>query len=618
MANKTFMKTQQIFITALFLFTLALSAMAQNVAVVNAASYAANGGTGTTTGSGIVTPDTIASAFGAFTITAGQPFYLATPGQPLPKTLGGVKVTINGTDSDLLFVGTNQINFVIPTNAPTGAVQTITVTNATGPASTGSVRIETFAPGVFSVTSDGKGIAAANWTQTGVEPYPPVADFTGGTWVARDVSAGTKTTPSFLILYATGVRKRTALSNVAVSIQGVPCQVVYAGPQNFFAGLDQLNVIIPPELAGFQVVNVRVDITENTTTRASNVVTIKLGGTKPSLNILKTLSLAGETVTGELTPTDSVEQNNGSPTGPYYKSLYFIDVYSFTTVQPNTSIAIDLRGDPTVAKPLDTQIILRKVVNPTTQQDFAVDDQGGGLDGSSAFPLDANNNSLIVTVLPEVAEYFIFVTSADVRPVGNVNGQDQGKYTLKFQTNLVTPLVYGQTINNGSITNATKIQSQAGVYVDAYSFTGTEGDSVQIRMASTTANFNPFLILKDVDGNELKIDDNSGGGLTAQIGTTSTPYRLPVTKTGQPVTRTFIILATPLANNFIGNYTLSLNKVAGFAAAQPEIAPELLIPGRNTDDPGGRRANATQDAKYRRGVSRDVLLELLKQQEQQQ
>ena len=617
MANKTFMKTQQIFITALFLFTLALSAMAQNVAVVNAASYAANGGTGTTTGSGIVTPDTIASAFGAFTITAGQPFYLATPGQPLPKTLGGVKVTINGTDSDLLFVGTNQINFVIPTNAPTGAVQTITVTNATGPASTGSVRIETFAPGVFSVTSDGKGIAAANWTQTGVEPYPPVADFTGGTWVARDVSAGTKTAPSFLILYATGIRKRTALNNVAVTIQGVPCQVVYAGPQNFFAGLDQLNVIIPPELAGFQVVNVRVDITENTTTRASNVVTIKLGGTKPSLNILKTLSLAGETVTGELTITDSVEQN-GNPNSPYYKSLYFIDVYSFTTVQPNTSVAIDLRGDPTVAKPLDTEIILRKVVNPTTQADFALDDQGGGLDGSSAFPLDANNNSLLVTVIPDVGEYFIFVTSATVRPIGGVNGQDQGKYTLKFQANVVTPLVYGQTINNGSITNATKIQSQAGVYVDAYSFTGTEGDSVQIRMASTTANFNPFLILKDVDGNELKIDDNSGGGLTAQIGTTSTPYRLPVSKTSQPATRTFIILATPLANNLIGNYTLSLNKVAGFAAAQPEIAPELLIPGRNADDPGGRRANATQDAKYRQGVSRDVLLEMLKQQEQQE
>lgn len=610
MANKTFMKTQQILIAALFFCTLAFSAMAQNVAVVNAASYAANGGTGTTAGSGIVTPDGLSSAFGAFTITAGQPFYSATPGVALPKTLGGVKVTINGTDSDLLFVGTGQINFVVPTNASTGAVQTITVTNSNNSTSTGTVRIETFAPGLFSVTSDGRGIAAANWTPNGVQPYPPVADFTGGAWVARDLSTGTKANPSFLILYATGVRKRAALGNVAVSIQGVPCQVDYAGPQNFFAGLDQINVVIPPELAGLGIVNVRLDITENTTTRTSNVVTVKLGGSLPPLNIIKTLSLAGETVAGELTTTDNVEQDSVT------KNLFFIDVYSFTTVQANTSVAIDLRGEPNVARPLDSTIILRKVAANGSQSFFAADDQGGGLDGSSATPLEGNNNSLLVTVLPEASEYWIFVTSADVRPIGNVNGQDRGKYTLKFQTNVVTPLVYGQTISNGSISSATKIQTSAGVYVDAYSFTGTEADSVQIRMTSSTANFDPFLILKDRNGDELKNDDNSGGNRDAQIGTAGSPFKLPV-NTSMPVARTFIILATPLANNFVGNYTLSLNKVAGFAAAQPEFAPELLIPGRNAEDTDGRRANASRGAMYRKAVSRDVLLEMLKQQEQQ-
>ncbi len=608
MANKTFMKTQQIFITALFLFTLALSAMAQNVAVVNAASYAQNGGTGTTTGSGIVTPDGIASAFGAFTITAGQPFYSATPGQALPKILGGVKVTINGTDADLLFVGTGQINFIIPTNAPTGAVQTITVTNATGPASTGLVRIETFAPGVFSVTADGRGIAAANWTPNGVQPYPPVADFTNGAWVARDLSAGTKTSPSFLILYATGVRKRAALGNVAVSIQGVPCQVDYAGPQGFFVGLDQLNVVIPPELAGLGVLNVRVDITENTTTRASNVVTIKLGGALPNLNIIKTLSLAGETVAGELTITDSVEQDSVS------KNLYFIDVYSFTTVQPNTSIAIDLRGDPTVTNPLDTTVIVRKVQPNGTQPFFGADDQGGRFGSTAANPI-GRDNSLYVTVLPEASEYWVFVTSADVRPIGGINGQDRGKYTLKFQANLVTPLVYGQTINNGNISNATKIQTQAGAYIDAYSFTGTEGDFVQIRMTSTV--FNSFLILADRDGDELATDENSGGGLNAQIGTATTPQRLPV-DTSLPQTRTFIILASPIDNNVVGSYTLSLSKVAGFAEAQPEVTAEILTHERDPANFTGRRANtASRSAIYRKAVSRDVLLEMLKQQEQQ-
>ena len=135
-------------------------------------------------------------------------------------------------------------------------------------------------------------------------------------------------------------------------------------------------------------------------------------------------------------------------------------------------------------------------------------------------------------------------------------------------------------------------------------------------MTSGTANFDPFLLLKDRNGDELKNDDNSGGNRDAQIGTASAPYKLPV-NTSMPVTRTFIIFATPLANNFIGNYTLSLNKVAGFAAAQPEFAPELLIPGRNTEDVGGRRANVSRGAMLRKAVSRDVLLEMLKQQEQQ-
>jgi hypothetical protein len=378
--------------------------------------------------------------------------------------------------------------------------------------------------------------------------------------------------------------------------------------------------VIPPELAGLGVVNVRLDITENTATRTSNVVTVKLapfgtgpGQTLPPINIIKTLSLAGETVAGELTATDSVEQQTRT-TSPFFGSLYFIDVYTFTTVQPNTSIAIDLRGDPTVAKPLDTTIILRKVASNGNQSFFGADDQGGRFGATSANPVGIDN-SLYVTVLPEVSEYWIFVTSADVRPIGGVNGQDRGKYTLKFQTNLVTPLVYGQTITNGSISNATKIQTQAGVYLDAYSFTGTEADSVQIRMTSSTANFDPWLILYGRDGDELIFDDNSGGGLNAQIGTATTPYKLPV-DVSMPVTRNFIILATPLANNFIGNYGLTLNKVAGFAAAQPEFAPELLIPERNIEGIG-ERGKASRGAMYRKAVSRDVLLEMLKQQEQQ-
>jgi uncharacterized protein (TIGR03437 family) len=42
----------------------------------------------------------------------------------------------------------------------------------------------------------------------------------------------------------------TSLDNVHCTIGGVSAPVLYAGPQNTFTGLDQVNVQIPAELAG--------------------------------------------------------------------------------------------------------------------------------------------------------------------------------------------------------------------------------------------------------------------------------------------------------------------------------------------------------------------------------
>jgi uncharacterized protein (TIGR03437 family) len=51
----------------------------------------------------------------------------------------------------------------------------------------------------------------------------------------------------YLSLYATGVR---AAASVTVDIGGTPMQVVYAGPQPQYVGLDQINVLLPVSLRG--------------------------------------------------------------------------------------------------------------------------------------------------------------------------------------------------------------------------------------------------------------------------------------------------------------------------------------------------------------------------------
>lgn len=48
----------------------------------------------------------------------------------------------------------------------------------------------------------------------------------------------------------TGIRGRSLLENVKVTIGGLDAPVQYAGPQNEYPGLDQVNVAIPKALRG--------------------------------------------------------------------------------------------------------------------------------------------------------------------------------------------------------------------------------------------------------------------------------------------------------------------------------------------------------------------------------
>jgi uncharacterized protein (TIGR03437 family) len=54
----------------------------------------------------------------------------------------------------------------------------------------------------------------------------------------------------FLILFGTGLRGRSSLSNVSATIGGVKAPVEYTGAQGEFAGLDQVNLALPRSLAG--------------------------------------------------------------------------------------------------------------------------------------------------------------------------------------------------------------------------------------------------------------------------------------------------------------------------------------------------------------------------------
>ena len=73
---------------------------------------------------------------------------------------------------------------------------------------------------------------------------------------ATDVSTG----DAVLTLFGTGWRGRREAGDVRVTVGGLLATVLLAGAQPEFAGLDQINVRLPGELAGRGEVEIVVEV----------------------------------------------------------------------------------------------------------------------------------------------------------------------------------------------------------------------------------------------------------------------------------------------------------------------------------------------------------------------
>ncbi len=222
---------------------------AATVTSVNAASFL-----------GPLAPGAIAAAFGTNLATQT----VSAQSLPLPTQLGGTNLRIvdaNGAShqAPLFFVSAGQINYLIPESVAVGNAQII-VTGGNGAVSTGQSQIATASPAVFTTTYNGRGLPVALTTFDGVS-YEPVVNADGST---RPVNCGTPGRPNYLLLFGTGLRRA---GNVKVRIGGAELTPAFAGAQGSLAGLDQINVIIPPNTPGGMT-----DISINAEGRTSNIV----------------------------------------------------------------------------------------------------------------------------------------------------------------------------------------------------------------------------------------------------------------------------------------------------------------------------------------------------------
>ena len=222
-----------------------------------------------------VAPESITAAFGDKLATQ----VLSSSAVPLPTTLAGTTVKIRDSlgierVTPLFFVAPTQINYLVPPGTVPGAAA-ITVVNADGVFSTGTLNIASVAPGFFTANSSGQGIASAvvfRVKADGSTSYEPISrfDVTQNRVVHVPIDLGLETDQVFLIAYGSGWRFRSSLAATRVTIGGIVSEVLFAGASEDFVGLDQCNIRIPRTAAGRGEVNVVLTVDGKT----ANTVTI--------------------------------------------------------------------------------------------------------------------------------------------------------------------------------------------------------------------------------------------------------------------------------------------------------------------------------------------------------
>jgi len=210
-----------------------------------------------------VAPGSIATIFGNQLSPATE----EAASVPLPSTLAGVSVSLTDRASatftaPLFYVSPQQINLQAPVGMQTGPA-TVTVHGNGITRATGKFQIETTAPGIFTQNANGKGVPAALVVRTAADGSvnsAPVFNCDAGPGKCEpapiDLRPGQGQT--YLILFGTGIRGRRSITDVSVTVGDLSVPIAYAGEQGEFVGLDQVNLLLPLELAGRGMVDLKL------------------------------------------------------------------------------------------------------------------------------------------------------------------------------------------------------------------------------------------------------------------------------------------------------------------------------------------------------------------------
>lgn len=233
---------------------------------------------------GLVSPASLGSIFGdvAHTPLSTQTAFAPISAGQLPYELLGVSVSLGGQSVPVVFVSPGRVTFFVPADLPVGEAEVIVVSQD-GFVSKGMISVMANVTRIMTTADDETGPAlAVNDIKQIMEPMPVTTE--------ENLSADKRTRVTF---FATGVSGSAANSDTSndvaagsVVIQNLAESVVveartqdnrvytlpveFAGAQGGVPGMDQINVVLVPQLQGAGTVSLTLIVNG----RRSNAPTI--------------------------------------------------------------------------------------------------------------------------------------------------------------------------------------------------------------------------------------------------------------------------------------------------------------------------------------------------------
>jgi len=207
---------------------------------------------------------------------------------PLPRSLGGMHVAIDGADSPLFYVSPLQVNLQIPWEAAGRSTARLDISVPGAGEASQTINLAPFAPGIFTVPSPA-GQGAILIANTGTVAAPE-----GSIPGAHPARRG-----DYISIYCTGLGAVTnqpetgkagpgapnlarTLEQPSVTIGGQPAEVTYSGLAPGYVGLYQVDARVPESVAGGNAVPVVLTIGG----AVSNMVTIAVAPADPGTPLI--------------------------------------------------------------------------------------------------------------------------------------------------------------------------------------------------------------------------------------------------------------------------------------------------------------------------------------------